>query len=121
MEDSGGDSKNSLADEAGTADDCGGDLAVDSGGDLAGRLLAVTLAQTTAGGLGGRLWRGLGGTTLGGDGGRPSAGDPGEDGGRPWPVAKRAWRTLAWTTRRTTPAVAGEDGRGRRCYCDTSL
>ena len=118
MEDSGGDSKNSLADEAGTADDCGGDLAVDSGGDLAGRLLAVTLAQTTAGGT----WRStLAGTWRDDSWRGPSAGDPGEDGGRPWPVAKRAWRTLAWTTRRTTPAVAGEDGRGRRCYCDTSL
>ena len=48
--------KNSLGDEAGTADDCGGDLAVDSGGALAGRLLAATAGDP--GGDGGRPWRG---------------------------------------------------------------
>ena len=70
-----------------------------------------------------RLWRGRicwdskrASTTLAGTSGRPWRGrrrDLAEDsGGRlrtTLPLAKRAWRTLARTTRRTTLAVAGED------------
>ena len=91
VEDSGGDSKNSLADESGTADDCGGDLAVDSGGDLAGRLLAGTAgdpdpgADDRGGDLGVDSGGDLAGRLLAGTAGDPrratlarTAGDPGQ-------------------------------------------
>ena len=111
VDDSGGDSKKSTADDSG-ADDRGlggglWDLADDPGGDL------VEDSGRDSGGDGSRLWRGLGGRLWrgrrndpGGDGGRlcwrttlaGSAGDPGGDGGRPWRGRQTTLAGTWWTT-----------------------
>ena len=79
---------------AGTADDFGGDLVEDSGGDSKNQLGRTTLAGTADefGGDGGRLWRGLG---------------SGGDGGRPW-RGRRA--TRAGTTTLTLRRAGGSGG-----------